>query len=296
MRRSDQVKILRILLPVVAAIPLSWSLSMTWVKELLVSAFNMLTGFTPDGFLLVLFLGELLTLVGLLVVEGIFKLLSLQFLVFVLPTFWGIPLSALKGYTVGGVVFSLALLFGYYIDSPELRDKLFELPPSCILGTLEELLTPTLVGIAFVLLVLYWSELGANPHNALPLWVLLPIIFGASFLVAAGYSFQREEEERLTRLVVRTVMTVGDTFEVNYLSEDSRSVTLALTGGSPVKRPVLMTLDLKWIPAMVILRSPWETKMLTRKYEWVEGGVRYIVYSDTMSRAPSSPDSASAPQ
>ena len=300
MARPDAVRALRLVLPVMAAVPLSWSLSKTWVGELVLELFNSMAGTTLSPVLPTLFLGGLLTLVGILAIEGTFKLVTLQFLMFFLPTLWGTPLSALRGYTLGGAFFSIALIAAYYLDSPSLRSKFPGLSPAPIVETLRALLIPLFVGIAFLVLILYWSDLGTDPRNALPLWALLPLLFGVTFLVATGYSMHGEKpdggKDVPYKLVLRTVMTAGDTFKVEPLGEDARSVTLTLTGGSPIKRPILMTLEVDWVPALVVLRSPWETKVLTKKHEWVEKGVRYVVYSDTTSRAPSSPDSASAPR
>ena len=300
MARPDGVRVLGVLLPAMAAVPLSWSLSKTWIGELALELFNSMMGTTLSPFLSTFLLFELLTLVGLLAMEGTFKLVALQFLVFFLPALWGTPLSALRGYTLGGAFFSIALIASYYLDSPSLRNKFPELPPAPIVETLRALLIPLFVGVAFLTLILYWSDLGTDSLNALPLWTLLPLLFGVTFLVATGYSSHGEKADGNKdvphKLVLRTVMTVGDTFKVEPLGEDARSVTLALTGGSPIKRPILMTLEVDWVPALVVLRSPWATKVLTKKYEWVEKGIRYVVYSDTTSRAPSSPDSASAPR
>ncbi len=32
------------------------------------------------------------------------------------------------------------------------------------------------------------------------------------------------------------------------------------------------------IPEVVVLRSPWETKILTKKKEWVEGNKKYLLF------------------
>ncbi|WP_297464610.1 hypothetical protein [Thermococcus sp.] len=298
MVKSNRIRLLRILVPLVASIPLAWSLSTTWIGELVLSMFRPVVD-TTDPLPLMLLLTGTLSIIGSLAVESVFKLVLAQLLLFMIPTLWGTPLSALKGYTLGGILFSILLILAYYLEPYSGGGSFTGDDDSLIAPTLTILALPIVAGTGFLILILYWSDLGSRPPNLLPLWILLPLLVGIAALISAGYAMKRAKntgEEVLNRLILRTVMTAGDTFRVEPLAMDGRSVSLALQGGSPVRRPLLLTLDLEYAPTFVMLRSPWESRMLTKKYEWVENGVRYVVYSDTTSRASSSQDIPSALQ
>ncbi|NJE04982.1 hypothetical protein E3E36_02220 [Thermococcus sp. M36] len=299
MRPADAVRLLRVILPVSGSIPLAWSLSHTWVGGLAGEvSLRVFDSYFPLVSLLIIILP--ISMVASLVLENGFTLAAFQFALFLLPTLWGVRLSALKGYTLGGIVFSLLLLAMYYIEWLALGGETVRIPPSIILATLDELKVPVLVGLLFTVLPLYWSGLGESPSNAIPFSLLLPLAFIGAFAIAAGYSSHSSGTEgnvASTVIVLRTFMTAGDSFEIKDMKSEEGLVTLALTGGSPSKRPILMTLKQNGEPPrVIILRSPWESKMLFKKYEWMEGRTRYLVYSDSRFRAPSSPDNASAPR
>jgi len=276
---------------------MAWSVSHTWVGGLVDELLPLKAHPVPS---MVMFLLSLTaSFAVLLFAEDVFPTVVFQFSMFVLPTLWGVHISDLRGYTLGGVAFSLLLIATYYARVAGNGKRTVELPPSVVLGVLEELKMPVLVGLLFTALPLWWSGFGESPSNPLPLPLLLPLAFLGAFAIAAGYSGSSgapEEAPSLTVAVIRTFMTAGDSFEVEKAESGENSLTLVLKGGSPSRRPILMTLKLDEPPKMITLRSAWESRLLFKKYEWTEGGIKYVLYSNSKSRAPSLTDTPSAPQ
>ncbi|WP_157727158.1 hypothetical protein [Thermococcus siculi] len=296
MKPGEILRSIGALLLLVGSVLMAWSVSHTWVGELVGELVPLKAHIVPA---LVMFLLSLTVSFAVLIFVGnVFPTVVFQFSMFVLPTLWGVRISDLRGYTLGGVAFSVLLILAYYAQATGKGKRTVEMPSSVVLDVLKELKVPILVGLLFTALPLWWSGFGESPSNSLPIPLLLPLAFLGAFAIAAGYSGSSntpEEAPSLTIAVIRTFMTAGDSFEVEKAENGEGSLTVVLKGGSPSKRPILMTLEFDEPPGMIVLRSAWESRMLFKKYEWIEGGIRYVLYSDSKSRAPSSQDTSSVP-
>ncbi|NJE04489.1 hypothetical protein [Thermococcus sp. MV11] len=289
MRFELSLRRVEYLLVAVSSLPLAWLFSHRTGGFLVSAYLHELIGVWIPPFPLLLLVSALLSLGLYLFAESALKTVGIQFALYLLPSLYGLPVGLLTGYTLGGVLYITVLLIVSHIDwitqesETALRAGISrEELESSALSAIKEALFPVPLGAGYLFLVLRWSSWAELPERAFPFYLLTPFLLGAAVAVAS--SFSRAKGEKLedaseTFLVLRTYMTAGDSFTVEYLGRDERGITLGLMGGSPVKRPVLLRLG--WeegVPAVVVLRSPWETRILTKEKEWVEGGKRYVLF------------------
>lgn len=212
------------------------------------------------------------------------RIIGFQLGLYLLPALEGLPVKLLTGYTLGGVTYTGSLMLAEYLEwisheIPGVSKDEFE---SAEIFAVREVLLPVPLGLGYFFLLFTWSSWAKFPRNTLPFYFLLPFLVGAAVAVASSFSGEpRGDSKNASQvfLVLRTHMTAGDSFTVEYLGRDERGVTFGLVGGSPVKRPLLLKME--WdegIPGVVVLRSPWETKILTKKGEWVEGNKKYVLF------------------
>ncbi|WP_297521302.1 hypothetical protein [Thermococcus sp.] len=216
---------------------------------------------------------------------------------YVLPYLGGVPLEEVPFVTLSAIPLGVSIVFVPYAHSLQSRmESLGRGYPQEELENLMErelkiIFLSMLPGAMLLVYLLYSTSLGRNPIGLFPTY--LTVIFALLIGVIISALEREEGTASKTVLVFRTYMTVGDSFRVKEGSIWENGFEIILEGGSPVKRTVLLSFPSDNVPEYVVIRSPWDSKFLTKKKESVENGARYVVFST--SRAPSFPDSASAP-
>ena len=271
-------------LVVISSLPLSWLLSNSHAGAAVSSYIYKVVGLWIPSF-------PLLALIVTSISAGLYvlgrtplRVIGFQLGLYLLPALVGLPVKLLTGYTLGGVVYTGSLMLAKYIEwiSWEMPGVSREELESAGVSAIGEVLLPIPLGLGYFFLLFSRSSWAKLPINTFPFYFLLPFLVGA--VVAVAFSFSGEPKESpenvsQTFIVLRTHMTAGDSFTIEYLDKDTGGTTLGLVGGSPVKRPLLLKME--WsesIPEVVVLRSPWETKILTKKKEWVEGNKKYLLF------------------
>ncbi|WP_461863647.1 hypothetical protein [Thermococcus sp.] len=219
---------------------------------------------------------------------------------YAVPYLGGIPVKEIPSITLAAIPLGISIALVPYVE--ELRAQVHYLISAGVRS--EEINAIVVEGfktIGFALLpgvmlltyLLLSTGAGSRPITLLPTFLIIPLalILG---LILTSIEQDRDEAEE-TILVLRAYMVAGDTFRIRKGTLWEEGYELLIEGGSPVKRTVLISFPVSEVPKFVILRSPWDTKFLSGKMETIENGKRYLLFLETMSRAPSSPDSASAP-
>ncbi|WP_297065286.1 hypothetical protein [Thermococcus sp.] len=217
---------------------------------------------------------------------------------YVLPYLGGVPLEEVPFVTLSAIPLGVSIVLIPYVHSLHSRMKSLGLgyPQEELENLMErELKTiflSMLPGAMLLVYLLYSTSLGRNPVGLFPTY--LSVLFALLIGVVMSTLEKKGGTASKTVLVLRTYMTVGDSFRVKEGSIWENGFEIILEGGSPVKRTVLLSFPSDNVPEYVVIRSPWGSKFLTKKKESVENGVRYVVFST--SHAPSSQDIPSALQ
>jgi len=217
---------------------------------------------------------------------------------YVLPYLGGVPLEEVPFVTLSAIPLGVSIVLIPYAHS--LRSRMESLGRGYPQEELENLMErelktiflSMLPGAMLLVYLLYSTSLGRNPIGLFPTY--LSVLFALLIGVIISALERNEGTASKTVLIFRTYMTAGDSFRVKGGSIWENGFEIILEGGSPVKRMVLLSFPSESVPEYVVIRSPWDSKFLTKKKESVENGVRYIVFST--SRAPSSQDIPSALQ
>ncbi|WP_457742705.1 hypothetical protein [Thermococcus sp.] len=228
---------------------------------------------------------------------GLPVIVTVLAVLYVLPYIGGVPIDKVPFVVLTAIPLGVSIVFVPYAHS--LRFRIKSLGKSYLPDELEDLmerelktiLISMLPGAMLLVYLLYSTSLGKNPVGLFPTYtvVLFALLIGVVLSTLEG----RKENASKTVLVFRTYLTAGDSFRVKIGSVWENGFELLLEGGSPVKRTVLLSFPSEKVPEYVVIRSPWDSKFLTKKKENVENGVRYVVF--TTSRAPSSEGIPSAP-
>ncbi|WP_258083894.1 hypothetical protein [Thermococcus thermotolerans] len=269
---------------IISTLPLAWLLSHGNMGIALSLYVYRVIGVWIPSFLLMLPVLALISL-GFYILGGTpLKIVVFHFGLYILPALWGLPVNLLTGYTLGGVIYTGSLMLAKYIewishDIPGVSRDEFD---SAGISAIREVIFPIPLGMGYFFLLFSWSSWARLPANVFPFYFILPFLVGAAVAVVSSFSGELRESPinaPQTFLVLRTHMTAGDSFTIEHLGRDERGVTFGLVGGSPVERPILLKME--WdegLPEVIVLRSPWETKILTKKREWVEGNKRYVLF------------------
>lgn len=287
MRAEDSIGLLEYSIALSSPLPLAWLLSEGRVgTEVSSQIYGVIGLWVPPVILLALVFSPLSA--GLYYLwRRLPVMVGLEFGLYLFPGLLGLPLKLVPGYTLGFLAYTVFLLLAGYLEwSSALipgvsRRELGEVT----LSALGEVLFSMAVGMAFFFLLFAQSSWAREPPQMFPFYLLLPFLAGATvavvlaFQVEPGGNRKPPENPSRTFLVLRAYMTAGDSPRIERLG-DNGWVTLELIGGSPLKRPILLKLE--WdgeVPETITLRSPWETRVLTKKREWVKGDGRYVLFT-----------------
>jgi len=217
---------------------------------------------------------------------------------YVIPYLGGVSPGKVPFVTLTALPLGVSIVFTPYAHSLQYRLKNLgqKYPHDELDGLMEKelktIILSMLPGAMLLVYLFYSTSLGRNPIGLFPTY--LAVLFALLIGIILSTLDSGEENNSKTVLVLRTYMTAGDSFRVKQGSIWENGFEILLEGGSPVKRTVLLSFSSDNVPEYVVIRSPWDSKFLTKKKESVENGVRYIIFST--SRAPSSQDIPSAPQ
>jgi len=217
---------------------------------------------------------------------------------YILPYIGGVPVERVPYVALSALPLSLAIVMAPYLHFLLGREKALQgLPESewnaVVREELRVFLLSMVPGGMLLAYLLYSTALGTRPIALLPTYVVPVIALSIGLLLASVDRTEKPIEK--TVLVMRGYLTAGDSFEVRRGSLYERGYELLLVGGTPVKRPVLISIEAENVPHYVLLKSPWDKLFLVKKGEVVEGNTRYVIFLPSTSRVPSFPDSASAP-
>ena len=218
-------------------------------------------------------------------------------ILYVLPYLGGVLLDNVPFVTLTAIPLSVSVVLVPYAHSLQFRMKNLgrgyprEEIEALMGRELNTIFLSMLPGAMLLVYLLYSTSLGKRPLGLFPTYSV--VLFALLIGIVMSTLEKKETNVSKTVLVLRTYMIAGDSFRVKRGSIWEKGFELLLEGGSPVKRTVLLSFALENVPEYVVVRSPWDTKFLTKKEESVENGVRYVVFST--SRAPSSQGISSAP-
>jgi len=273
--------------------PVAWLLSNTGIVLSLAGRFNI------PPLILGIAVVFIPAIVNLLTTNETLPPFLVGIILYLMPAVFGMDVSMLNKYVPGAIVLALGFIMSLLLTWIEK-----ELPTQAnrdylTVSSFVESIVPIPLALLMIIPLLYWSSLGESPRNFLPLFLLLPLLILAQVMLVVAFKGDIRNEERTpkeTILILRGFMRVGDSFNLDLVEKREHSITFELSKGFPVERPILLKIEWKDnIPDVVVLISPWETQTLSKAKEWREGEKQYILYVPT-SRAPSSPNSASAPR
>ncbi len=218
--------------------------------------------------------------------------------IYILPYIGGVSVGKIPYVALSALPLSLAIVMAPYLHFLLEREKAFqELPEGeweeVIREELRTFLLSMVPGGILLVYLLYSTALGTRPFALLPAYSVPLLAISLGLLLA---SVDRvETSAKKTVLVMRAYLTAGDSFEVRRGSIYEKGYELLLVGGTPVKRPVLIRIEDENVPDYILLKSPWESLVLVKKGEVVEGNTRYVIFRPSTFRAPSSQGTSFAP-
>jgi len=285
----------------VSLLPLAWLASLTGVLQLLAQTVEAQLGIPVPPLLAGIVIVLVPAFAYTYITGDLFKLFLAALALYLLPAIFGMDFDLLDRYVPGAIVLFTGFLLALFIAWIE-RDLGYvrnEEREGLLILALREVLMPLLLGILLTVPLLWRSSFGKHPRNLLPLAFLPPLLLFATMTFALRFRRDHNEVPRSPKksyLILRTAMKAGDSFVIDIQERTERSVTFALSGGFPAHRPVLLKIE--WNnepPEVVVLRSPWDTKILLKAGELRKGEEDYFLYLPT-SRAPSSLGIFSAPR